>query len=283
MKYKDSVAFRTALADNLRNQYPDQELARLLKRAMMERFLARTASAMPDQAILKGGYALELRLDRARTTQDIDLSIRGLRGQHVVEALRDAGETDLGDHLAFRIETTTARMPQGAPLGGERLTVIPLLGGKRFQPFPLDIGLGDAVPDRTDTLTGGIDLSFANLPLLAVPAIPVEVHLAEKLHALSLPRPNGRLNTRVKDLVDVMLLQRRGLPPIDVLRGATEATFDRRATHALPDEIEVPIDAWEPEYERFARALALTTYAPTVRNAADSLNRLLTNFRGDGG
>lgn len=279
MRYEDAAAFKAALTANLRNQHPDKDLSRLLKRTMMERFLARTATALPDQAILKGGYALELRLQQARTTQDLDLAIRGLPANEVVEALRDAGEIDLGDHLSFRIETTTSRMPQGAALGGDRLTVVPFLGGKRFQPFPLDVGLGDAVPDRTDLLKGGIDLTFAGLPVLETPALPVEVHLAEKLHALSLPRPAGRLNTRVKDLVDVILLQRRGLPPIDALRSAATATFARRATHTLPVAIYVPLDAWEVEYQRFAITLDLTTYAPTVHDAATSLNRLVKALR----
>ncbi|MFA5551427.1 MAG: nucleotidyl transferase AbiEii/AbiGii toxin family protein [Trueperaceae bacterium] len=282
MRYEDAAAFRAALAANLRNQHPDKDLNRLLKRTVMERFLARTSTALPQQAILKGGYALELRLHQARATQDLDLSIRGVPDHEVADALRDAGEIDLGDHLSFRIETTTARMPQGAPLGGERLTVVPLLGGKRFQPFPLDVGLGDVVPDRTDLLKGGIDLSFAGLPALETPAIPLEVHLAEKLHALSLPRPAGRLNTRVKDLVDVMLLQRRGLPPKNALRDAAEATFARRATHALPTAIDVPTEAWELEYQRFATALDLTSYAPTVHDAAVSLNRLVEALREDG-
>ena len=282
MRYEDAAAFRAALAANLRNQHPDKDLDRLLKRAMMERFLARTSTALPHQVLLKGGYALELRLHQARTTQDLDLSIRDLPANEVVDALRDAGEIDLDDHLSFRIETTTARMPQGAPLGGERLTVVPLLGGKRFQPFPLDVGLGDAVPDRSDLLKGGIALAFAGLPTLETPAIPLEVHLAEKLHALSLPRPAGRLNTRVKDLVDVILLQRRGLPPTKALRDAAAATFARRATHDLPTAIEVPTDAWEVEYQRFAAALDLTSYAPTVHDAATSLNRLVEALREGG-
>lgn len=281
MRYEDAAAFRAALADNLRDQHPDKDLSRLLKRTMMERFLARTSAALPQQAILKGGYALELRLHQARATQDLDLAIRGLPANEVVEALRDAGEIDLGDHLSFRVETTAARMPQGAPLGGERLTVVPLLGGKRFQPFPLDVGLGDAVPARTDILRGGIDLSFAGLPALETPAIPLEVHLAEKVHALSLPRPEGRLNTRVKDLVDVILLQRQGLPPMKTLRDAAAATFTRRAMHDLPTAIDVPTDAWEVEYQRFATALDLTSYAPTAHDAAMSLNRLVKALRED--
>lgn len=55
MRYKDATAFRAALSANLRNQYPGESINRLLKRAMMERFLARTTVALTDQAVLKGG------------------------------------------------------------------------------------------------------------------------------------------------------------------------------------------------------------------------------------
>ena len=78
----------------------------------------------------------------------------------------------------YRIEETTRGAPQGAPDGGQRLTVVPELGGQRFMPFPLDVGVGDADPGAADVLRGGIDLSFANLAPLHVPAISVAVHVA---------------------------------------------------------------------------------------------------------
>lgn len=275
MKYKDATAFRVGLTARLRNENPDEDLGRLLKRAAMERFLARTAEALPDKILLKGGYALELRLDRARATQDLDLSVCSLPAEEVLEAIRDAAEVDMGDYLSYRVEETSREMPQGAPYGGERLTVVPLLGGKRFQPFPLDVGLGDAMSSEPEVLGGGIDLSFAGLPPLEVPAVPVEVHLAEKLHALSLPRPEGRQNSRVKDLVDVMLLQKHGLPPITQVRQAVADTFERRKTHELPDKFELRIDAWEREYGRFALELELHPFAPNIHVAEQRLQKLL--------
>lgn len=47
MRYKDAPAFRAALTAHLRKQYPDEEVGRLLKRAMMERFLVRIAESSP--------------------------------------------------------------------------------------------------------------------------------------------------------------------------------------------------------------------------------------------
>ena len=51
---------------------------------------------MGAAAILKGGLALELRLDRARTTKDVDLRMVG-SPEGILERLQEAGRLDLGD------------------------------------------------------------------------------------------------------------------------------------------------------------------------------------------
>src|ERR1700728_3764374 len=72
VKYRTSVAFRTALEDRLKAARQDGVgLARLRKRVVFERLLARLHAVAPDAWVLKGGFALELRLGaRARTTKD---------------------------------------------------------------------------------------------------------------------------------------------------------------------------------------------------------------------
>jgi hypothetical protein len=283
VRYADGIAFRRALADRLRRQYPEQDVGRLQKRVAMERFLARVVAALPEQARLKGGYALELRLHRARATQDVDLAMRDVRAAEGLEALRDAAALDLGDYLAYRIEATTRGAPQGAPYGGERLTVVPELGGQRFMPFPLDVGLGDADPSSPDVLRGAIDLTFAGLAPLAVPAVSVAVHVSEKLHALSFPRSDGRENSRVKDLVDVVLLHQVALADVQAMRRAVAATFERRGTHELPPRIEVPVRSWAREYRKLATALQLDAGATTVERGAEILNDLVNAIRRVGG
>ena len=283
MKYASGDAFRKALSDTLRQRYPDVDLDGLLKRVAMERFLARVEVTLGERALLKGGYALELRLARARSTRDLDLALLEDDGADALEVLRDAGEVDLGDHLSYRLERNRRGTPQGAPAGGERLTVTPQLGGRRFQPFPLDVGVGDALPTAPDRLRGGIDLSFAGLVPLEVPAVPVEVHLAEKLHALSFPRPDGRVNTRVKDLVDVMLLLQGDLPSMELVRMAIAETFGRRGTHALPERFELSLDAWREEYERYAAELGLTEVAASIEEAQARLQALIVSLEIEGG
>jgi hypothetical protein len=69
MKYKSSRAFRQALEDRLRKDYPRHQIPRIRKMIAFERLMAR----LGEHWILKGGYALQLRIENARTTQDIDL------------------------------------------------------------------------------------------------------------------------------------------------------------------------------------------------------------------
>ena len=76
MKYQSGGAFRRALETRLRNRSlsSGMPLVRLRKMVAFDRLLARLTKSQPDQWVLKGGLALQLRLgDRARTTKDIDL------------------------------------------------------------------------------------------------------------------------------------------------------------------------------------------------------------------
>jgi hypothetical protein len=120
--------------------------------------------------------------------------------------------------------------------------------------------------------------SFAGLPPLEMPAVPLEVHLAEKLHALSVPRVMGRENSRVKDLVDVMLLHDHAARDVTRLRAAVVATFERRDTHAMPERFSLPLRAWRRPYRRFAAALAIEE-AATVYAADERLHEVWRAIR----
>jgi pantothenate kinase-related protein Tda10 len=77
-KFATSLDFRKSLEMRLlkKAQTSDQDLQRLRKQAAFERFLARLFYNHGSPWILKGGHAMELRLQVARATQDIDLSVK---------------------------------------------------------------------------------------------------------------------------------------------------------------------------------------------------------------
>ena len=76
MKYTSGARFRRALEDRLRRQslQAGVPLVRLRKMVAFDRFLARLLQSSPAEWVLKGGLALQLRLEEgARTTKDIEV------------------------------------------------------------------------------------------------------------------------------------------------------------------------------------------------------------------
>jgi hypothetical protein len=59
-------------------------------------------AVLGDAATLKGGLVLELRLERARTTRDIDLRLTG-SAEEVLGRLQAAARLYLADFLAFEV------------------------------------------------------------------------------------------------------------------------------------------------------------------------------------
>ena len=184
---------------------------------------------------------MELRFrPRARTTKDLDLACASdLAGAPtssrlavVRERLQEAAARDLGDFLAFRIGEA-ARVIEAAPEGGARFPVVVLLAGREYGRFHVDVGLGTPPPGRPERLMGDDLLAFAGLPPAVALAVPRETQFAEKVHAFTRPW-DDRINTRTKDLVDLLLLVEAGLPDRGALVAALREAFGSVGSHALP-------------------------------------------------
>ena len=93
--YASPEAFKQALEQRLRAAASSgAEFARKRQLLVFDRFLARIADVFGPAATLKGGLALELRLERARTTKDVDLRMLG-SPEHVLTRLQQAGRVNL--------------------------------------------------------------------------------------------------------------------------------------------------------------------------------------------
>ena len=68
-----------------------------------------------DAVTLKGGLVLELRLDRARTTKDVDVRMMGSPAT-ILANLQRAGRLDLGDFMAFEVLPDRAHPDTSAAL-----------------------------------------------------------------------------------------------------------------------------------------------------------------------
>lgn len=208
MKYKTAEAFRTALEQRLKNEAEASgtALMRLRKRVAFERFLARLAASESGGWVLKGAFALELRLGlRTRTTKDIDLA-RADDEEAATEHLNAATAVDLGDFFDFEVRRTPA-LDAAAGFHAVRYTVRADLAGRRFEQFPVDVALSESSAIQAEALSAMNSLEFAEVAALQLPVVALEQHVAEKLHAYTgTYGPDGRESARVKDLVDLVLI-----------------------------------------------------------------------------
>src|SRR5271165_4603336 len=81
-RYKTPAALRRALEDRLLAlvRRDGGDIQRLRRQTAFDRLLCRLFHEPEAPWLLKGGYAMELRIRAARTTRDIDLAVRPLPG-----------------------------------------------------------------------------------------------------------------------------------------------------------------------------------------------------------
>ncbi len=260
--------FKQALETRLRTEAIRRGVAvgDVRLRFVMDRLIGRLFVASNAAWLLKGGFAMDLRYrPHARTTRDIDLSVgdletRSLSARLAVirDELQTAAQIDPGDYLVFRIGAARQQR-QGGPRGGGRFPVEALLASKTFARLHLDVGLGNPVIGVPDILVGEDFLGFAGLPPSRALAIPKAQQFAEKIHAYTHPWTD-RVNTRVKDLVDLVLLIERGELDAAMVAAALEATFSTRGSHQQPKELAPPPEAWQREFPAMATQAALSTH-----------------------
>ncbi len=255
MTYRTPQALRMALEQRLlsRSNESGVGLDRLRRRVLFERIVARLESAEPGRWVLKGGMALEVRLqDDARVTKDIDLGLRDDIGdanelhERLIEGLMadpdgdgfvlTAGPParlgeDGGGHVTWRVKVA-ARLA-GKPFGGVQLDVSPRAHE-----------LGD-----TDRVALPNSLDFAGIPTPIVEIVDVHRHAAEKLHAM-LRDFGDRENTRVRDLVDLVILIEHGMLDPACVAAATRQVFSERDAIEPPAVLPPLPESWPDRYER---------------------------------
>lgn len=208
-------------------------------------------SRLPDglsRFLLKGGTQLEARLGMtSRASKDLDTLFRGAFEEFVAE---------LDGVLALPVE----------PFDLERREVEEIaVPGRRVQPQRVRLRL--KIRGRTvftvalevapDEAGAGAEPELLVLPSLAhfgvrgageVAALALEFQVAQKLHACTDPPRGERLNQRVHDVVDLLLVKRAFFPDgsdLSELCAACEAVFVAREQEAVATG-GMPPRPWPP-------------------------------------
>ena len=263
--YRSAAYFRRALEDRLQDiaKIGSVDLQRIRREVAFDRLLIRLFRGEQPERLpwaLKGGYAMELRIQSARATKDIDLTVRlagsaDVANEALLQKLQESAAVNIGDFFVHTISEPIAGL-DAAPYGGSRFPVEARVDGRAFVKFHLDAGVGDAVIEPLEEIKGRDWLQFAGIPNGSIYMIPREQQFAEKLHAYTLPRP-GAVNSRVRDLVDMVLLIRSDSLNQTKTVEALQITFDRRKTHSRQDVLLSPPADWARPFAALAQECGL--------------------------
>src|SRR3989338_8973437 len=107
---------------------------------------------------LKGGYSMELRIQKARTTKDIDLVLRAktlakreAQDLEIFDLLQKAAREDLSDFFVFLVGNPTLDL-EAVPYGGSRFPIEAHLDGRLFIRFPMDVVVSSLVLDPVEEI-----------------------------------------------------------------------------------------------------------------------------------
>lgn len=227
---------------------------RLRRGLVFQRLLARLAQ---HGLVLKGGYCLEVRLgDLARTTKDIDLVGRMALARDPDDLL-DALEAGLvtpgvDDGFTFRTGVPRPLRDEGTGQPAWRVPVHALVDGTPFADIKVDlVGQVEEVEGATEVIVVSPPVTAPGCGPVTVVAVDPYQHAAEKLHAYSRIYAGGRPSSRVKDLVDLVLLVDAGLLPSgERLSHRMAVVWELRDGTRPPPDLPDPPASWARDLAR---------------------------------
>lgn len=257
-KYKSAADFRKAVQNKLKEISDSDgiDIQRLYRQVAYSQLLKRLFNGNDTPWVLKGGHALELRLQKARATKDIDLALKeaaffdknaNKRNESIKEALIEKSRIDLGDYFDFEISGPVTDL-ENAPYGGARYSIDAKIDGRTFSKFQIDIGIGDVWIEPHDEIPLKNHLESTAIDDATVRVINIEQHLAEKFHAYTLPR-DGRINSRPKDLVDIYVILETEKIDSKTFLEHLKLTFERRKSHEIPTALPDPPTEWDSKFK----------------------------------
>lgn len=222
-------------------------------------FLSRIFAVDGGQWVLLGGNALLIRTGGGRFTQDVDLA-RKEQWTSVEAACAElqelAAHPRSGDPFDFdlfdaRVQTEVGPYGYGAETG--KIKVRARLGTTEFESFSIDITARRHVDGAVDLVPLQAIIEHETLgDLPAVPTVPVENHLADKICAMYEKHgADGKVSTRWRDLADIV----RMVAELPFEASRLSLILDREAGRrrmTLPALLESPGGLWAAEFPKAA-------------------------------
>lgn len=277
LPYKDANALWAAVTARAKTegQASGVTAGALVRRFVVDRFLARVFALPGDEWVLKGGNAVLTRVHNARTTKDVDLLAELGNLDAAITRLRSAIAIDLGDHFLFVLNGTRAA-PGGAmqpDIEGYRVSIDAYCGVTRRDRFSVDVVTGGLMTARPDVhaRTGLVPA----VPPVSVRLYPVVDHIADKLCATqsTYGTAGNQPSSRVRDLVDLVVFAHTQHVDGTELIEAIAAEWVHRGLPGVP--FFTPPTNWHRLYPAEARRVPACADTLTLAAATELVTALL--------
>ncbi|WP_279796860.1 nucleotidyl transferase AbiEii/AbiGii toxin family protein [Rothia dentocariosa] len=228
--------------------------------------MARATSGASGIWFLKGGNALIWRDPAARATRDLDLYYRDSQNiQEAIKIFMDSVEYNpqsvppLDVHM--RVELNRQPHQEGEREAQALRVFITSLQGKRLGQVSIDLVVGCCVTGIHEvrgnkSLADIFDVDINDLP--EVNLYPIVDHIADKVSATMQSYSDNRPSSRVKDLVDIIILSRQGavsnIQFVDLFR-AIESERQQRNINPYYHGFVVPENWTEQMYQKESKVV----------------------------
>lgn len=232
---------------------------RLRRHLVFQRMLCRFAA--DGSWVLKGGFCLEVRFDlSSRATKDLDVAVSDVirDAAEMRELVEEALATDMADGFSFQVRPAAELPLSDAGTRTWRMKVDALVGASSFDTVTLDVSTAfSELSGATEPLVVPPAVTHDALGPCTMDAVDVNQHAAEKFHAMARTYAGGRPSSRVKDLVDITLLQEAGVVDPAALGARLVLVYTARDDSRPPLEMPPVPAAWSEDYPRLAAEAGL--------------------------
>ncbi|MGO4452484.1 nucleotidyl transferase AbiEii/AbiGii toxin family protein [Arthrobacter sp. RAF14] len=258
------TALKAKAQQDLKSGATTKSVHEQLTLARFDRFLSRVFADGGEGWMLKGGSAMLARVPDTRATKDLDLGT----DQDLDEAIRDLEQRvriEFGDHLSFEL-VRTVDTGRGSNQPGVRLRKAVFVArdaqtGKNLGEVSVDVALTPAPVGTPEVREPATRMELAKeLKTSPYRLYPLADHVADKVSGV-MTTFGGRPSTRVKDLVDLVVIAKTQRFNARELQKALDA---RRAASQLPAEtttFQIPATWKSPvgrhEFTRLARTVGV--------------------------
>lgn len=204
MRYKTPRALEQAVKAAAKKAPYDADKA--IRSFYFDRFLCRVFSETPPAFVLKGGQGMLARTVGTRATRDIDLLFKKQDLDEAVEELKRVASIDLEDFITYRFESARPIAVTQEYRDGVNVEFVPLLGSKAQQKISVDLVVDQIACENPDVIDPVNRLEIADLKVAYYSVYPIVCTIADKICAVTQCYPDNRPSSRVKDLVDLVII-----------------------------------------------------------------------------